>query len=67
MKLFPLMLLMLSASVFSQIPSYNNDVNLSLNGNELKDELAIKIITTHTNTLSYANIYNAIKITDVNP
>ena len=67
MKLFPLMLLMLSASVFSQIPSYYNDVNLSLNGNELKDELAIKIITTHTNTLSYANIYNAIKITDVNP
>jgi endonuclease I len=57
----------ISNKCFAQIPTYYNDVNLSLNGIALKDELATKIITTHSNTLSYSEILDAIKITDVNP
>ena len=52
-KLSLLFSLILTSAVFAQIPSYYNDVNLTLNGSALKDELAIKIISTHTTNLSY--------------
>ena len=43
--------------------SYYNDVNFTLNGTTLKDVLAVKIISTHTNILSYTErhdyLYNA--------
>ena len=64
---FLVFILFIAISTFGQIPSYYNDVNLSLSGIPLKNELASKIISTHTNTLSYANVLEAIKITDVNP
>jgi len=43
---------------------YYNDVNLNLTGINLKNELATKIISTHTNFLSYAEAYQVIKDTD---
>ncbi|MFD0861493.1 endonuclease [Sungkyunkwania multivorans] len=53
---------------YAQIPSYYNDVNLNLSGTQLKDELAVKVITTHTNNLSYTpGVWDALKQTDLNP
>ncbi|MDT7831619.1 endonuclease [Flavobacteriaceae bacterium S356] len=66
-KLTPLLMLLFSITAFAQIPTYYNDVNLNLTGVALKNELATKIINTHTNSLSYSNIWDASKITDVNP
>ena len=52
---------------FSQ-QAYYNDVDLNLTGTTLKDALATKIINTHTKSLSYTpDVWNASKITDVNP
>ncbi len=63
-----LFFLIISVSIFSQIPSYYNDVNLTLKGKDLKDELATKIISTHTNTLSYTpGVWEALKKTDQDP
>ncbi|CAL2077000.1 endonuclease [Tenacibaculum sp. 190524A05c] len=67
-KLLPLLLLIVSLSIEAQIPSYYNDVNLNLSGSALKDELATKIISTHTNFLSYTpGVWNALKQTDLDP
>lgn len=51
---------------FSQ-QSYYSDVNLKLTGISLKDALATKIITTHSQFLSYSQIWEASKVTDINP
>ncbi|MFT4646123.1 MAG: hypothetical protein ACI8ZX_002548, partial [Planctomycetota bacterium] len=51
-----IIIFVISNKCFAQIPTYYNDVNLSLNGIALKNELATKIITTHSNTLSYSEI-----------
>mgnify|MGYP000536595704 CR=1 FL=1 len=59
-------LYIVSASLFAQQPYYNG-VNFSLTGNALKTELANKITTTHTNQLSYSNVWNELKITDLDP
>lgn len=61
-----LLFLVFSAHLFSQ-QAYYNDVNLNLTGLTLKEELAVKIINTHTRTLFYDQIWNASKATDVNP
>ncbi|WP_428743046.1 endonuclease [Tenacibaculum sp.] len=67
-KLLPFFILITSLSVFSQIPSYYNDVNLNLTGTALKNELATKIINTHTTNLSYTpGIWDALKQTDLDP
>ncbi|TDQ25779.1 endonuclease [Tenacibaculum caenipelagi] len=67
-KLLPFLVLMTSLSIFSQIPSYYNDVNLNLSGTALKNELATKIINTHTTNLSYTpGIWDALKQTDLAP
>ncbi len=65
MKKLPFIILIFSISIFSQIPSYYNDVNLNLSGSDLKDELATKIITTHTNFLSYD--WDVVREADLNP
>jgi endonuclease I/chitodextrinase len=46
---------------------YYDDVNLTLTGISLRDALATKIIATHTNNLTYSNIWDSSMITDVNP
>ncbi|MGG8497461.1 endonuclease [Tenacibaculum sp. TC6] len=67
-NILPFLLFLTSIVVFSQIPSYYNDVNLNLNGASLKDALATKIISTHTNNLSYTpGVWDAIKQTDLDP
>ncbi|MFD0862335.1 endonuclease [Sungkyunkwania multivorans] len=43
---------------------YYNDVNLTLTGTALRDELATKITSTHTNFLSYSEIWDVSRITD---
>lgn len=60
-------MLLFTITAFAQVPTYYNDVNLNLTGTALKNELATKIINTHTNNLSYSEIWDASKITDVNP
>ena len=47
--------------------SYYNDVNINLTGVTLKEELATKIISTHTQFLFYDQVWDASKATDVNP
>ena len=67
-KLSLLFSLILTSAVFAQIPSYYSDVNLTLNGSALKDELAIKIISTHTTNLSYTpGVWDALKQSDLDP
>ena len=56
-----------SSSYYSQ-QSYYNGIDFTKNGIALKNDLAIKIIKTHTNFLSYTpGVWEASKITDVNP
>ncbi|MEW7281109.1 endonuclease [Aquimarina sp. 2201CG1-2-11] len=53
---------------FSQVPPYYSNVNLNLSGTALKNELANKVTSTHTNFLSYTpGVWNALKQTDVAP
>lgn len=59
--------LLLSLSIFAQIPTYYNNVNLTLTGLALKTELANKITTTHTNLLTYSGVWTALQQTDVDP
>jgi len=65
--LFFIMLLW-SIVTFAQIPSYYNDVNLTLSGTALKSELANKIIVTHTTDLVYTpGVWDALRLTDLDP
>ncbi|XLS30946.1 endonuclease [Flavobacteriaceae bacterium M23B6Z8] len=67
-KLLLLLLLLNGFIAVAQIPAYYNDVNLNLSGTALRDELATKIIATHTNALSYTpGIWEACKATDLDP
>lgn len=47
--------------------TYYKDVNLNLTGVTLKEELATKIISTHSQFLFYDQVWGATKATDVNP
>ncbi|MCL7763032.1 endonuclease [Polaribacter sp. Z014] len=63
-KLLFFILTITSLISFSQ-ESYYSDVDLQLTGIDLKDALATKIISTHTNKLDYTpGVWEASKITD---
>ena len=47
--------------------SYYDGINFNLRGIALKQELAQLITSTHTKTLSYSNVWNALKATDIDP
>ncbi|KGL58743.1 choice-of-anchor D domain-containing protein [Polaribacter sp. Hel1_85] len=64
-KLSLIVVLVISFATYSQIPAYYNDVNLNLTGTALRDELATKVINTHTTTLSYG--WPVIQQTDLDP
>lgn len=67
MKRFTFLIWLLAATVqglLAQVPSYYNDVNLSLRGMDLKNELATKIINTHTHHVSYSELWNVYRHTD---
>ena len=67
-KILPFFLLIVSISVFSQVPSYYNDVNLNQTSTALKDALATKIISTHAVNLSYTpGVWDALKQSDLDP
>ncbi|PKH51994.1 hypothetical protein CXF68_15425 [Tenacibaculum sp. Bg11-29] len=60
--------LFISFSLFSQIPSYYNDVNLNQTSTALKNALATKIISTHAVNLSYSpEVWDALKQSDLDP
>jgi endonuclease I len=61
-----LVVALLSLNTFSQ-QAYYNDVNLTLTGLNLKDELAVKTINMHTNFLSYSDVLEASRVTDLDP
>jgi endonuclease I len=46
---------------------YYNGFNWTQTGTALKNALATKITTTHTNNLSYSEVWNALKIVDLDP
>ncbi|WP_299158100.1 endonuclease [uncultured Tenacibaculum sp.] len=65
-KLLPFILLIVSISVFSQVPPYYNDVNLNQTSTALKNALATKIISTHATNLSYTpGVWDALKQSDL--
>ena len=55
------------ATVCYSQEAYYNDVNLNLTGVSLKEALATKIISTHTQFLFYDQVWDASKATDINP
>lgn len=56
-KVFSIILFFITTFIFAQ-QAYYNDVDFTINGNDLKDELAVKIISTHTTILSYTDRHN---------
>ncbi len=65
-KLLSLLFFIVAINLSSQIPAYYNGVNLNLNGNSLKNELATKITSTHQNFLSYTpGVWDALRQTDL--
>ena len=66
-KLLILFVGLFALSIYAQ-QSYYNDLDLTKSGLALKQELATKIINTHSNFLSYTpGVWEASKATDVNP
>lgn len=66
---FIIYLLLINLTIFAQQPYYN-DINTeltTLTGIPLRDALATKISNTHTNTLSYSDAREALKIIDLEP
>jgi endonuclease I len=59
--------LMATVSV-AQVPSYYNDVDLTLTGMNLKNALTTKITNTHTNQITYTpGVWNVLKVSDLDP
>jgi len=62
-----LIIIVLATSLCAQIPVYYNDVNLNLTGMSLKNELTSKITATHTNQISYTQVWTVLKQSDLDP
>ena len=56
-RVFSIILFFITAFIVAQ-QAYYNDVDFALNGNDLKDELAVKLISTHTTLLFYSQRHN---------
>lgn len=57
-----------SLTIFAQAPSYYDDVNISLTGQNLQNELATKITETHTTFLTYTpGVWEALQAADLDP
>ncbi|MEW7292800.1 endonuclease [Aquimarina sp. 2304DJ70-9] len=68
MKKLLLLMLVISAIGYSQIPTYYNDVNLNVSGNALKNELGAKVTNTHVTFLTYTpGVWDALKQSDLDP
>lgn len=70
-KIFSFVLLITSSYLLAQAGApaspYYNGFNFSQSGTALKNALATKITTTHTNLLSYSQAENAIEKVDLDP
>jgi endonuclease I len=70
-KLYTFACLLFSGFIFAQAGApatpYYNGFNWTQTGMALKNALATKITNTHTNTLSYQECENALKIVDLDP
>jgi endonuclease I/chitodextrinase len=66
-KQFLFLLLALYSFVLVAQQSYYDNVNLFLTGINLKNELITKITNTHTNFLTYDQVWDASMVTDMNP
>lgn len=66
-KIIGFLFVVWSFSSVAQIPSYYNDVNLTLTGMALKSELSQKVINTHTTQLQYTNVWGVLQMTDLDP
>lgn len=53
--------------VVAQIPAYYNGIDFTSNGQALKNELAARISDSHVNQLTYSQIWEALKIVDLDP
>lgn len=62
-----LLLILLTNFGFTQIPSYYNNVDLTLTGMDLKNELANKITTTHTSPTTYTQVWTVLQQSDLDP
>jgi len=63
-----LLVLLICGTLYAQIPAYYNDVNLNLTGQDLKNALETKIVTTQTNFLSYTpGIWTTLQQADLDP
>lgn len=52
---------------FAQPQAYYNGIDFNLNGQLLKNALASKITNTHSDQISYNQVWTALKSTDLNP
>lgn len=68
-KIITLLLISISAFAQNGAPAspYYNSFNWNQTGTALKNALATKITSTHTNQLSYSEVWNALKIVDLDP
>lgn len=67
-SLLLLALLCVNSIALAQIPSYYDDVNLSLQGQSLQNELSTKVTQTHTTFLSYTpGVWEALQAADLDP
>ena len=66
-RLLVLFFVTINVTLYAQIPSYYNDVNLTLTGMSLKAELAQKITNTHTTLLMYNDLWAVLQQTDADP
>jgi len=66
-KLFLVLFSFSFLTLNAQIPAYYNGVNFSLTGIPLKNELATKITSTHTNQISYTQVWTVLKQSDLDP
>lgn len=58
----------IASIAYSQIPSYYDDVNLTLQGASLQAELSTKVTNTHTTFLSYTpGVWEALQVADLDP
>lgn len=64
---FLLLLSLCFYGAFGQIPAYYNSVDFGLTELALKEELSDLITTTHTSPTSYSEVWDVLKVSDLDP
>ena len=67
MKRLSTILMVLVGMCVQAQQAYYNGIDLTKRGVALKQELANLITSTHRRTLSYSNVWDALKVTDLDP